>query len=167
MCRIFFFFCLKKILVFELSQLQVKEAKVTEAKINEIREYYRPAAARASLLYFIMNDLNKINPMYQFSLKVSHSSCPTAQSFFQLDHSVVCAPSCLQAFSVVFQRAVKKAKPEEEVRQRVLNLTDSITFSVFQYTTRGLFECDKLMFVTQLVFQVGRREKLFASMLSP
>uniref|UniRef100_A0A3P9MJJ8 Dynein, axonemal, heavy chain 9 n=1 Tax=Oryzias latipes TaxID=8090 RepID=A0A3P9MJJ8_ORYLA len=76
-----------------------------------------------------MNDLNKINPMYQFSLK---------------------------AFSVVFQRAVKKAKPEEEVRQRVLNLTDSITFSVFQYTTRGLFECDKLMFVTQLVFQVLR-----------
>ncbi|XP_024130607.1 dynein heavy chain 9, axonemal [Oryzias melastigma] len=108
---------------------QVKEAKVTEAKINEIREYYRPAAARASLLYFIMNDLNKINPMYQFSLK---------------------------AFSVVFQRAVKKAEPEEEVQQRVSNLTDSITFSVFQYTTRGLFECDKLMFVTQLVFQVLR-----------
>ncbi|RVE68725.1 hypothetical protein OJAV_G00094270 [Oryzias javanicus] len=108
---------------------QVKEAKVTEAKINEIREFYRPAAARASLLYFIMNDLNKINPMYQFSLK---------------------------AFSVVFQRAVKKAKPEEEVQQRVSNLTDSITFSVFQYTTRGLFECDKLMFVTQLVFQVLR-----------
>uniref|UniRef100_A0A3B5KZ59 Dynein, axonemal, heavy chain 9 n=1 Tax=Xiphophorus couchianus TaxID=32473 RepID=A0A3B5KZ59_9TELE len=50
---------------------KVKEAEVTEAKINEAREHYRPAAARASILYFIMNDLNKIHPMYQFSLKVA------------------------------------------------------------------------------------------------
>ena len=47
-----------------------KEAKITEEEINIARESYRPAAARASLLYFIMNDLHKINPMYQFSLKV-------------------------------------------------------------------------------------------------
>lgn len=52
-------------------EVQVGEAKITEVKINEAREAYRPAAARASLLYFILNDLNKINPMYQFSLKVS------------------------------------------------------------------------------------------------
>lgn len=51
---------------------EVQEAKITETKINEARENYRPAAARASLLYFILNDLNKINPIYQFSLKVSH-----------------------------------------------------------------------------------------------
>lgn len=49
---------------------EVQEAKITEAKINEARENYRPAAERASLLYFILNDLNKINPIYQFSLKV-------------------------------------------------------------------------------------------------
>lgn len=50
---------------------QVLEAKVNEVKINEAREHYRPVAVRASLLYFIMNDLNKINAMYQFSLKVT------------------------------------------------------------------------------------------------
>ncbi|KAG7506656.1 dynein heavy chain 9, axonemal [Solea senegalensis] len=106
---------------------KVKEAKVTEAKINEAREHYRPAAARASLLYFIMNDLNKIHPMYQFSLK---------------------------AFSVVFQKAVSKAEPDEALKQRVSNLIDSITSSVFQYTTRGLFECDKLTYIAQLAFQI-------------
>uniref|UniRef100_A0AAQ5YU21 Dynein axonemal heavy chain 17 n=1 Tax=Amphiprion ocellaris TaxID=80972 RepID=A0AAQ5YU21_AMPOC len=106
---------------------KVKEAKVTEAKINEARECYRPAAARASLLYFIMNDLNKIHPMYQFSLK---------------------------AFSVVFQKAVLKAEPDEALKQRVSNLIDSITSSVFQYTTRGLFECDKLTYIAQLTFQI-------------
>lgn len=52
---------------------EVQEAKITEAKINEARENYRPAAERASLLYFILNDLNKINPIYQFSLKVSET----------------------------------------------------------------------------------------------
>ncbi|KAG7263012.1 hypothetical protein CRUP_036779 [Coryphaenoides rupestris] len=82
---------------------QVKEARVTEAQINEAREHYRPAAARASLLYFIMNDLNKIHPMYQFSLK---------------------------AFSVVFQKAVQKAPPDDSLKQRVSNLIDSITSSV-------------------------------------
>ncbi|KAK7919112.1 hypothetical protein WMY93_010396 [Mugilogobius chulae] len=117
-------------------QEKVKEAKVTEAKINEAREHYRPAAARASLLYFIMNDLNKIHPMYQFSLK---------------------------AFSVVFQKAVERADPDETLTQRVSNLIHSITWSVFQYTTRGLFECDKLTYTAQLAFQVLLMNKEISS----
>ena len=52
-------------------EVQVEEGKITEIKINEARELYRPAAAQASLLYFILNELNIIHPMYQFSLKVS------------------------------------------------------------------------------------------------
>ncbi|XP_063098488.1 dynein axonemal heavy chain 9 isoform X2 [Cavia porcellus] len=108
-------------------ETKVQEAKVTEVKINEAREHYRPAAARASLLYFIMNDLSKIHPMYQFSLK---------------------------AFSIVFQKAVERATPDESLRERVNNLIDSITFCVYQYTTRGLFECDKLTYLTQLTFQI-------------
>ena len=62
--------CTKTIAFLCCCYSQVAEAKVTEKKINEARESYRPAAARASLLYFILNDLNKINPLYQFSLKV-------------------------------------------------------------------------------------------------
>jgi len=52
-------------------EIKAEEAKKTEVEINTAREHYRIAAARASLLYFILNDLNKINPMYQFSLKVN------------------------------------------------------------------------------------------------
>ena len=61
-----------------------------------------------------------------------------------------------QAFSVVFEKAVLKAEQDEVLSQRVSNLIDSITSSVFQYTTRGLFECDKLTYIAQLAFQVGR-----------
>ncbi|XP_041104916.1 dynein heavy chain 17, axonemal-like [Polyodon spathula] len=58
------------------------EAKEDKIKINKAHEFYRPAAERASLLYFIINDLSKINPMYQFSVK----SCK--QSHFALFSSV-------------------------------------------------------------------------------
>ena len=53
-------------------------------KSLQARELYRSSAARASVLYFILNDLNRINPMYQFSLK---------------------------AFSVVFDVAIKVGGP--------------------------------------------------------
>lgn len=59
-----------------------------------------------------------------------------------------------QAFSVIFQKAVLKAEPDEDLTQRVSNLIESITSSLFQYTTRGLFECDKLTYIAQLTFQV-------------
>ena len=86
--------------------------------INSAREDYRHAAARASLLYFILNDLYKINPIYQFSLK---------------------------AFSVVFDMAIKRAlpanaganTPEDSIKERVRNLIDQITYQVILYTTRG------------------------------
>uniref|UniRef100_A0A8C3GPM7 Dynein axonemal heavy chain 17 n=1 Tax=Cairina moschata TaxID=8855 RepID=A0A8C3GPM7_CAIMO len=106
---------------------KVKEAKVTEGEINIARENYRPAAERASLLYFILSDLNKINPIYQFSLK---------------------------AFNVVFEKAIQRTAPAEDVKQRVINLTDEITYSVFMYTARGLFERDKLIFLAQVAFQI-------------
>lgn len=143
---------------------EVQEAKITEAKINEARENYRPAAARASLLYFILNDLNKINPIYQFSLKVSH---PGRRSRAHLWVVLPTSPQCslrtpkfmlatLQAFNVVFEKAIQDTTPAEEVKQRVINLTDEITYSVYMYTARGLFERDKLIFLAQVTFQVSR-----------
>ncbi|XP_066519150.1 dynein axonemal heavy chain 17-like isoform X2 [Hoplias malabaricus] len=106
---------------------KVHEAKMTETKINETRENYRPASVQAALLYFILNDLNKINPIYQFSLK---------------------------AFNVVFESAIVHTEPAEDVRQRVSNLIEEITYSVFIYTNRCLFEKDKLTFIAQIAFQI-------------
>ena len=78
-------------------------------------------------MYFILNDLHKINPIYQFSLK---------------------------AFSVVFNVAIERAEMADDVKIRVVNLTECITYNVFMYTTRGLFECDKLIFTAQMAFQI-------------
>ncbi|MGH0142545.1 UNVERIFIED_CONTAM: hypothetical protein FKN15_019724 [Acipenser sinensis] len=108
-------------------ECKVFEAKENEIKINEAREFYRPAAERASVLYFIINDLSKINPMYQFSLKT---------------------------FNIVFHKAIERAEKCDEVQERVVSLKDCITYSVFLYTSRGLFERDKLTFLSQTAFQI-------------
>ncbi|XP_060805137.1 dynein beta chain, ciliary [Amyelois transitella] len=112
-------------------EIKVEEGKITAVKIDEARERYRKAAGRASLLYFILNDIYKINPMYQFSLK---------------------------AYSVVFKDALASAEPSEDLDGRVRNLLDSITFSVFVYTSRGLFERDKLVFLFLITLQVLQSE---------
>ena len=109
------------------TQEKVLEAQKTERQINETREVYRPVAQRSSLLYFILNDLHKIHPMYQFSLK---------------------------AFNVVFIKAIDASPSSDDVSARVVSLIDTITFSVFQYTSRGLFETDKLTLTSQMTFLI-------------
>ncbi|KAM4874879.1 dynein axonemal heavy chain 11 [Thomomys bottae] len=111
---------------------QVMEARENERKINEARECYRPVAARASLLYFVINDLRKINPIYQFSLK---------------------------AFNMLFHRAIEQADKVEDSQGRISVLMESITHAVFLYTSQALFEKDKLTFLSQMAFQILLRNK--------
>ena len=106
--------------------------KSTTARIDTARESYRPAAERASILYFVLNDLHKINPIYQFSLK---------------------------AFTTVFKDAITKADVTDDDSARVVSLIDSITFSVFTYTSRALFERHKLIFMSQMVIQILMQAK--------
>lgn len=110
-------------------EIKAAEAKETAIKIDMARELYRPVAARASLLYFILNELYKINMLYQFSLK---------------------------AFSVVFGNAIKFAELSDVIEKRVSYLIDSITYLVYVYTSRGLFESDKIIFLFQMTIQVGK-----------
>ena len=49
--------------------VKVEIAKVTEAKINETSELYRPAASRGALIYFLLSDLPKIHSFYKYSLE--------------------------------------------------------------------------------------------------
>lgn len=59
----------------------------------------------------------------------------------------------------MFEKAIERADPSDEVKQRVINLIDCITFSVFIYTTRGLFEKDKIIFMAQVTFQISLMKK--------
>lgn len=54
----------------------------------------------------------------------------------------------------MFHKAVQQAEPSDDVRLRVNNLIDCVTYSTFIYISRGLFERDKITFTAQLAFQV-------------
>lgn len=47
---------------------KVKIAKITEGKINETSENYRPVAVRGALIYFMLSDLSKVHSFYKYSL---------------------------------------------------------------------------------------------------
>ncbi|VVC42146.1 Hypothetical protein CINCED_3A009485 [Cinara cedri] len=113
-------------------EIKVAESKITSKEIDSAREEYRIAATRASIIFFIMNDLIKISPMYQFSLG---------------------------AFSVVFQRSMRNADKSDTLKGRIINLIDNITYQTFIYTSRGLFEKDKLIFIVQMTIQIQIQAK--------
>ncbi|KAI8923518.1 dynein heavy chain and region D6 of dynein motor-domain-containing protein [Entophlyctis helioformis] len=106
-------------------QLVVSEQ--TEKRIDAAREAYRPAAQRASILYFVLNDLASVDPMYQFSL---------------------------DAYVELFEKSIAKSKRYEDINERILSLNDYHTYSVYKNTCRGLFEKHKMLFAFQMTVKI-------------
>lgn len=69
--------------------------KKTSVFIDEVRLKYKPVSDRGVILYFILNNLNRINPIYQFSLK---------------------------SFVVVFLHAMRLAENEVSSEQRSISI---------------------------------------------
>lgn len=63
----------------------------------------------------------------------------------------------LDSFVTFFVKSVSKAKPAGNVQDRVLNLRDALRMTIFTWVSRGLFERHKLIFLTQLAFNLMRR----------
>ena len=103
---------------------EVKEKLVaadeTKVSINEKREQYRPVATRGSVLYFSIVEMSLVNVMYQTSL---------AQ------------------FVELFMKSMDVAEKASLASKRTANIIDAMTYVVYRYINRGLYEKDKLMFV--------------------
>lgn len=109
----------------------MKQAKITEKEIDDARNAYRPIAARASMLYFLLNSLAIIDHFYQYSLA---------------------------AFKIVFFRAIAGAEKTADLLQRIEILKNEITYAMYCYANRGLFERHRLIFNSQLCFNILRKE---------
>ncbi|KAJ3242061.1 Dynein heavy chain 2, axonemal [Chytriomyces hyalinus] len=106
-------------------QLVVSEQ--TEKRIDAAREGYRPSAKRASILYFVLNDLATVDPMYQFSL---------------------------DSYVDLFEKSISKSKRFEDLQERINSLNDYHTYAVYKNTCRGLFEQHKLLFSLQMTVKI-------------
>eukprot|EP00106_Octopus_bimaculoides_P014248 XP_014781690.1 PREDICTED: dynein heavy chain 2, axonemal-like [Octopus bimaculoides] len=106
---------------------QLATSEQTEAKIDSAREGYSPCAERASILFFVLNDLGLIDPMYQFSL----------DSYIDL-----------------FILSIEKSHRSTKLEERIQNLNDYHTFAMYRYACRGLFGKHKLLFSFQTCVKI-------------
>lgn len=95
--------------------------------INEKREQYRPIATRGSLLYFVIVDLSYINVMYQTSL---------------------------DQFQLIFDKSIEIAEKSTIQLKRIINIIDTLTYQIYRYINRGIYEVDKISFKLMVAFKI-------------
>ncbi|GAB5364245.1 hypothetical protein AAMO2058_000953100 [Amorphochlora amoebiformis] len=108
---------------------QIKETEETSKKINESRNQYRLAAVRASVLFFVLNDLAKIDPMYEFSLQWYNDLFKAS-----IDDSKLA------------KKRSKGRQKQMTTSKRIRELNNWHTESVYKTICHSLFERHKLLF---------------------
>lgn len=63
----------------------------------------------------------------------------------------------LDTFNYMFSKAISKTKKCNSIEDRCEALMSTITYVIFAYVTRGLFEKDRLIFSSQLTMRILAR----------
>ncbi|KAG6959530.1 hypothetical protein JG687_00008746 [Phytophthora cactorum] len=106
---------------------KILAAEEVKRGIDEKREHYRPVAARGSVLYFGIVDFAAVNAMYQTSL----------DQFLQL-----------------FVRAIEEAERSSLASKRVTYIIETLTYIVFRYVNRGLYDRHRLSFLLMIALKI-------------
>ncbi|WIA13292.1 hypothetical protein OEZ85_006876 [Tetradesmus obliquus] len=105
----------------------LRVAEETARQIEAASAQYRPCSVRAAILYFVLNDLAGIDPMYQFSL---------------------------DAYNGLFLISIANSPKSDVLADRIKSLNDYHTYAVYKYAARGLFERHKLLLSLQMCVRI-------------
>ena len=108
-------------------QMKLVDAEIKTKEINEKREQYRSVAVRGSALYFCMIEMSLVNWMYN---------------------------SSLEQFLKLFDFSIDESDKAQLPSKRVEIIIEFLTFHVYNYVNRGLFEADKATFVLIICFKI-------------
>ncbi|XP_031164939.2 dynein heavy chain 10, axonemal [Sander lucioperca] len=110
---------------------KLKLAEKTSLDIDKLRDGYRPAAKRGAILFFVLTEMALVNSMYQYSLA---------------------------SYLDVFDFSLRKSLPDSVLLQRLKNIMNTLTYSVYNYGCTGLFERHKLLFSFNLTIKIEQAE---------
>ena len=108
-------------------QKKVKDAAETEKEIDDTRSKYIPVATRAQILFFCVADMANIDPMYQYSLAW---------------------------FVRIYLASIHASEKSENIEERIYNINEYETFSLYTNVCRSLFQKHKLLFAFLLTVRI-------------
>merc|ERR1719160_1164523 len=115
---------------------KLAEAAEREIEINEKREQFRPVATRGSIMYFNMTDMTLVANPITMQPSGWMYNCSLLQFLEQFDISIKNSEKC------------------QPTSKRVDKIIQFLTYQVYRYMNRGLFERDKLMFKLMVTLKI-------------